>query len=313
MHKNIIKEEYYRKYMMKGEEDKCKMCGNRLLFYGITKGYYKKFCKKCNRPKTKEDHVKIYGNLNRFYSEKNKRSFSCSKLGLDVKYGKEKSKAIRKSMGLNKKQLIEKHGISEFKRISNLRGKSTRREYYLEQANCNYDLADYLLKRRQSTFSLNKCIMKYGEEKGRKIWNERQDRWQKTLNSKSEEEKERINKSKFPGYKKPYYMSKAEKELAKILKCSSQLYIKKGGWYDLYYGNKIIEYNGDYFHCNPSKYDRNYYNEKLKMFAYQKWNQDELKIKVAINNGYKVLVIWENEHKRDKNGVIKRCMEFLYG
>lgn len=43
------------------------------------------------------------------------------------------------------------------------------------------------LNKEQSTFSKQKCIEKYGEEKGIEIWKKRQDKWQQTLNSKSKE------------------------------------------------------------------------------------------------------------------------------
>ncbi len=45
-------------------------------------------------------------------------------------------------------------------------------------------------------FSLEICIKKYGKEKGTEIWKARQISWQKTLNSKSPEEIEEINKKK---------------------------------------------------------------------------------------------------------------------
>lgn len=48
----------------------------------------------------------------------------------------------------------------------------------------------------QQTFTLEKCIDKHGIEEGTRIWQDRQDRWQDTLNSKSEEEKLEINKKK---------------------------------------------------------------------------------------------------------------------
>jgi hypothetical protein len=48
----------------------------------------------------------------------------------------------------------------------------------------------------QSTFSLEKNIEKYGLVEGTKRWNDRQAKWQKTLQSKPENEKQRINKSK---------------------------------------------------------------------------------------------------------------------
>lgn len=45
----------------------------------------------------------------------------------------------------------------------------------------------------QSTFTLDKCIAKHGEDEGHRIWKTRQENWQNTLDSKSEEEKCIIN------------------------------------------------------------------------------------------------------------------------
>ena len=56
--------------------------------------------------------------------------------------------------------------------------------------------ANILLSERQSTFSLEKCIEKHGNEKGLFVFNERQKNWQETLNSKSDKEIKLINSSK---------------------------------------------------------------------------------------------------------------------
>lgn len=52
------------------------------------------------------------------------------------------------------------------------------------------------ISKRQSTFSREKCIKTHGLEKGIAIWKERQIKWLSTLDSKSDEEKERIRKDK---------------------------------------------------------------------------------------------------------------------
>jgi len=56
--------------------------------------------------------------------------------------------------------------------------------------------AKEMLSERQRTFSLEKCIKKYGLEKGQEVFNQRQIKWQETLNSKPQEEIDRINKLK---------------------------------------------------------------------------------------------------------------------
>lgn len=57
------------------------------------------------------------------------------------------------------------------------------------------------LKNRQSTFSLEKCIEKHGLEEGTLLWQDRQNRWQETLNKKSDEEKHEINVRRFANRK----------------------------------------------------------------------------------------------------------------
>lgn len=52
------------------------------------------------------------------------------------------------------------------------------------------------LSKRQSAFSLAKCIKKFGEIGGKTVWQARQDKWQETLNNKSPEDIEELNKKK---------------------------------------------------------------------------------------------------------------------
>ena len=71
-------------------------------------------------------------------------------------------------------------------------------EYLMEYKGLTEQEAIDFVSERQATFSKEKCIEKYGDIEGLNIWQARQDKWQDTLNSKSDEEKERINRSKTP-------------------------------------------------------------------------------------------------------------------
>jgi hypothetical protein len=73
---------------------------------------------------------------------------------------------------------------------------TTTIEHWLKQTNGDVEQAKLLLRDRQSTFTLEKCISKYGKEEGFNRWNQRQLDWQTTLNSKTEEEIQNINKKK---------------------------------------------------------------------------------------------------------------------
>lgn len=72
---------------------------------------------------------------------------------------------------------------------------NTRVGYYMNMG-LSKDEALKVLKERQTTFSLDKCISKYGEDEGVVVWKTRQDKWQNTLTSKSPEEYESIQKKK---------------------------------------------------------------------------------------------------------------------
>jgi hypothetical protein len=73
--------------------------------------------------------------------------------------------------------------------------RSNRVEYW---AKAGLDENEAILKvaDRQNTFSFDKCIERHGDVEGKKIWKQRQIKWQNTLNSKSTEEIGAINRSK---------------------------------------------------------------------------------------------------------------------
>jgi G:T-mismatch repair DNA endonuclease (very short patch repair protein) len=54
-----------------------------------------------------------------------------------------------------------------------------------------------------------------------------------------------------------------------------------------------------YWHCNPLKYDANYYNQKKKKFAWELWEYDSSKLDLIRNYGYNLYVIWESDFKNN--------------
>ena len=195
---------------------------------------------------------------------------------------------------------------------------NTQAEYYLKQTGGNLEEAKRLLSKRQSTFSLNKCVDRYGIEIGTKKWNDRQKKWLNTLNNKSDEEKQRINRLKVG---KGYSVSKAERELIEVLMQNNFIVdhqfslfnreLKKEYIYDIKVGNNIIEYNGDWWHCNPVLYKEEYYHPRVKLSAKDIWEKDFSKIYYAKSKNYNVLIIWESDYKNDKKGTIQKCLNFL--
>lgn len=208
------------------------------------------------------------------------------------------------------KQLIETANTT---RIAN-NNNSTTIEYYTSRG-MSEEEAKVALTNRQTTFSLEKCIEKYGEELGKQKWQDRQDKWQTTLISKPEEEIKRINKLKVSGKG----ISKPESQLFNLLKencpdLENQFHIKRSdkGYYlyDMRFGNKLIEFNGTFWHADPRKYKSDDIIRKTKVSDI--WERDKTKTKVAEDNGYDLLVIWESDFKSNQTDTISKCLEFLH-
>jgi len=85
--------------------------------------------------------------------------------------------------------------------------------------------------------------------------------------------------------------------------------VKIGKYFvDGVYENFVIEFYGDFWHCNPKKFNSNDYNSLLKMTAGDKWKIDKKRIEYIEKKGYNVIKIWENDWKNDKEGIIKECI-----
>ena len=193
-----------------------------------------------------------------------------------------------------------------------------RLDYYTSRGYSKKE-AKKLLKERQSTFSLAKCIEKYGEEEGRKIFDDRQVRWQKTLNDKPIEEIERINRAKMMdgrGY------SRMSQELFKQVEDKlngkyKQLYYATNNpnsdfneymvvdnatnrhyFLDFYVkdNNKVIEFDGDYWH-----------GEKRGNQTRDKEREEKLK-ELGFTN---ILRVRERDYKANPKKTIDECVKFI--
>lgn len=224
----------------------------------------------------------------------------CHNTDCNVRWYNENSDRLEKSSNSIKKAIEDNPSYL-----------NSKIEYWLAKGYTEVE-ARKKLSERQTTFSKEICIKKYGEDEGLRIWQSRQDKWNITMDSKSDEEKKRINRLKAFS---SGCISKAEKELCDILNLSSQLCISSdvGYVYDMHVGNKIIEYNGDYWHCNPLIYESEFFNKSIKMTAGEKWRKDDKKIKYAESQGYDVLVVWETDYNKDKEKVIQKCLDFIKG
>lgn len=92
-------------------------------------------------------------------------------------------------------------------------------------------------------------------------------------------------------------------ELKKIYKKTTHTFIMKPYIYDVFVPelNLIIEYNGDYWHCNPNKYTSEYYHKHKNKTAKEIWMYDKNKIDLLIEKGYYLEIVWESDFKSNPN------------
>jgi very-short-patch-repair endonuclease len=200
--------------------------------------------------------------------------------------------------------------------------KSSDLEWWIEKCNGDIEMAKALHRERQSTFTLEKCIERHGEKRGTKIFNERQEKWSSKI-------EEMYQDGQFTRFCKSNW-SKSEvnfiNDLVKSIKLKDDEYystvngnqffrhFKELGRtfaYDFVYGRKVIEFNGDYWHMNPDKYDENDFNKSIQETAGKKWESDTLKNSMIESHGYKVLTVWESEYTQNPEETIQKCIQFL--
>ena len=161
---------------------------------------------------------------------------------------------------------------------------------------------------------------KYGEELGLKIWQDRQEKWAKTLieNGNLKGGYSLISQELFEKISN-YYESQEDLYFAKG-KLNNEYYIStKEYGYKLYdfvdlNSRKIIEFNGDLYHANPKIYQENDITNPFKgrnKTAKEIWEDDKIKIKIANDRRFEVLVIWESEYRKNPIETLNKCLDFL--
>lgn len=72
----------------------------------------------------------------------------------------------------------------------------------------------------------------------------------------------------------------------------------------------IIEFNGDYFHANPSRYLPSH-ELFFNMTAAEVWEQDNHKISLVEDLGYTVIIVWESDYDSHPEELINRCIDAI--
>jgi G:T-mismatch repair DNA endonuclease (very short patch repair protein) len=168
----------------------------------------------------------------------------------------------------------------------------------------------------QKTFSLESCIEKYGKEEGKKKWLDRQEKWKAkvfneftniargTSKMSSDFINDLINRINFNG---TFLYDKEEK----FINCPQR---NRSFKYDFTYTErkKIIEINGDFWHCNPEIFKDDSQIHKVTNKSVKDIREmDNHKINLAEKHGYSVFCIWESDIRKKREDSLNKCLEFL--
>lgn len=174
---------------------------NKLKLAGSLKGYIKKHGEVQGKEKWDKVNKSKTPSLENYGKEKWDKFCKQNSYSRTVEYYVEKYGKIE-----GPKIFEEKNSVDLF------RGKDTsdtQIAYWTKQGLSDEE-ATVKVKERQITFSLATCIEKYGKEKGLVIFKARQQKWQDTLNDKTNEEKDRINFLKSGGLMSRLFKSNEE-------------------------------------------------------------------------------------------------------
>lgn len=200
----------------------------------------------------------------------------------------------------NRKKFREKLDSGEIEKGWN----NTTIEYYLKQGN-TLDEAKILVSERQRTFTLEKCISKYGVEIGYAKWKARQEKWFKNYRKKSYSF---VSQDLFWEIQEIFKFSTDEIAFATFDKGARTETMNLNKEARLYLDNRvvlpdfihfpskrIIEFDGVYYHRSTSE---NKARERIR--------DEDLR-----RNGYEVMHVNEKEWKDLRDEVLERCKQFL--
>lgn len=273
-----------------------------------------------NREKNRDGLLHHYNSLSD--TERKQRNHGYYDFYLKKHNGDDRAAKKEYREYLNSRSAISKESVKKTnaKKRSNKTIVSTSIEYFLKKYGGDLDLAKRMQKERQRTRSLVALKQRYGAREGYKRWRRSIRLWLRTLNSKSTEEKLRINSLKASG--PPSNVSKESisffEYLGRITDEQMQ-FGKKGKEFSLVYDgcrrfyydcfipscNLIIEYHGTSFHPKPGQFNWTGYRGATYREARAK---DIKKKKLAESFGYRVIEIYSDEDVEVALGRIVYCI-----
>lgn len=255
---------------------------------------------------------------------------------------KERWDSYRKSIAMTLENQIKKYGKEEGTRRWNAYCKKQSETNTFEYKHKKYGMTEEEFKKynKSRACTLENMIIRYGEHEGIERWNsycERQKYAGCALEYFQERYGEQEGQQKFFEYletaSKNTYVSKISQEFFDELynmlpkELQNHCYYHKLNNEYLIYVNGIcyyydfvlpslkycIEFNGDYWHANPAKYnstDLIRYPNHVILEAQTIWERDiEKRIAMKRERNYDIDIVWESDYRKDRNSILESSYE----
>lgn len=264
-------------------------------------------------------------------------------------YSEEEYKKIASmTVGVTEKSMIRKwgkeKGLKKWKEYCDKHSYIASKDAYIDKYGKKEGLSKYYNDR---AMTLQMCIKRHGIEKGTVMWNEYCERQRYTC-SKEYFIKTYGQKIGIPKYEN--YVEKRKNNIFQLQECSNtfsrvsqdlfmDLESKLNDNDEIYYNNKnkeyvikyksycyfldfydktkniVIEFNGDYWHCNPNIYEGHEQIQHRGKFTtpIQIWNKDKIRKKNICKqlNSPTYIVVWESDYRKDKKGTIDKLLKYF--
>jgi hypothetical protein len=233
---------------------------------------------------------------------------------------------LAKNTAITEQRMIEKYGELEgrqlWERYRDRQAETNTFEY--KSKTYGWSKLDFDEYNSSRACTLTNFINRYGESEGLAKWQNYCERQRYTTSEEyfierygQDDGARRFadfcrgrNCVNFKNVKEKEVLAKLNEHLSEKLKY--QFFITGiPGCFDFGRNKKVIEFNGDYWHCNPLKYQPDFFHTIKQKTALEIWENDYKKQLLAKQAGYDIMVIWENDWDLNQQKVINNIIEWL--
>lgn len=244
--------------------------------------------------------------------------YFIEKLGSEE--GKKKYEEVCANKGVTLKNCIRKYGKIEGKKQFDEYCKKQeyagcKLEYFIEKYGKEEGAKKYYEINHQKAMTLENMIRVHGLEEGKIVYQQWIDKAIANhigYSKVSQELFEAVDKKLGDLAKNSKWATKNGEAEIEI---NISDYAKKWARPDYVLGNKIIEFNGDYWHCNPKFYNAEDFVPRFGTTTAQSvkevWESDYNREQEFKRLGYEVLTVWEDDYYANPVKEIDRCVDFL--